>query len=130
MAINLNLPQWKSTLPATPQKGYTESIGVNVIRSPMDQGPAKQRRRGKMPDQLSVSYIMTTQQVETLQTFINNDLGGVRRFNYPHPRLSTYATLSTWKEVRIVPASGSEFFKLSYVAPGYWSLSLTIEVLP
>jgi hypothetical protein len=96
----------------------------------MDQGPAKQRRRGKSPDQLSVSYIMTTAQVDILQNFINNDLGGVRRFNYPHPRLSTYTDSTTWKEVRIIPAGGGEFFKLSYVAPGYWSLSLNIEVLP
>jgi hypothetical protein len=130
MAINTNLPYWKSTLPTSPQKGYTESIGMNIIRSPMDQGPAKQRRRGKSPDELDVNYIMSTTQVNTLQDFINNDLAGVRRFNYPHPRLSIYTNTSTWKEVRIVPGSNGEFFKLSYIAPDYWSLSLKIEVLP
>jgi hypothetical protein len=130
MAINTNLPYWKSTLPKAPQKGYNESIGINVIRSPMDSGPAKMRRRSKRPDQLDLTYIMTDAQVEVLRLFIESELGGVRRFNYPHPRLSTYATTTTWKEVRIVPTGDGEFFKIQYIAPGYWSLGLKIEVLP
>lgn len=130
MAINTTLPYWKSTLPKAPQKGYSESIGMNIIRSAMDSGPAKMRRRSKSPDQLDVTYLMTDAQVEILRTFIETDLGGVRRFNYPHPRLSTYETTSTWKEVRIVPTGSGEFFKIQYVAPGYWSLGLKIEVLP
>lgn len=130
MAINTTLPYWKSTLPKAPQKGYSESIGLNIIRSAMDLGPAKMRRRSKSPDQLDVNYLMTDAQVEILRNFIETDLGGVRRFNYPHPRLSTYTDNTTWKEVRIVPSGSGEFFKIQYVAPGYWTLGLKIEVLP
>ena len=30
---------WPNTLPQSPQKGFTESIGALVIRTPMDAGP-------------------------------------------------------------------------------------------
>lgn len=121
---------WPSTLPQAPQKGFSESVGVNVIRSSTDKGPAKQRRRGTRPSTMSVTFIVTTAQAAILENFLNNDLEGVRRFLFPHPRLSVLATQNTWKEVRIVPQGDGEFFKLQYIAPGYWSTDLNLEILP
>jgi hypothetical protein len=116
---------WPVTLPQVPQKGFQESIGVNVIRTATDAGPAKQRRRARRPSTFDLSFILTTDQTQTLETFINESLFGVKRFNFPHPRL-----LGTTVEVRIVPGSDGEFFRLQYLAPGYWSTSLKLEVLP
>lgn len=116
--------QWPTTLPQNPQKGFTESIGINVIRSATDAGPAKQRRRAGRPNEMNLSFLMTTAQTQTLETFIKDTLSGVKRFTFPHPRLYTPV------EVRIVPGSGGEFFNLQYVAPGYWSTSLKFEVMP
>jgi hypothetical protein len=120
------VPQWPTAngFPQSPQKGFSESIGVNVVRSPMDAGPAKQRRRSRRPSTMDVSFIMTTQHTETLEAFINNDLQGVNRFQFTHPRL--YTTI----DVRIVPQGEGEFFKLQYLAPGYYQTSLKLEVLP
>ena len=50
---------WPASLPQVPQKGFTESVGINVIRSATDAGPAKQRRRAARPNELSVK---TTQE--------------------------------------------------------------------
>jgi hypothetical protein len=110
--------------PQSPQKGFSESIGLNVIRSPMDAGPAKQRRRSQRPSPMDVSFILTTAQTQTLENFVLNELEGVRRFNFLHPRLNTTV------EVRIVPQSEGELFSLQYMAPGYWQASLKLEILP
>jgi hypothetical protein len=114
---------WPPSLPQAPQKGYTEDIGVNVLRTPMDQGPAKMRKRGKRPDVLNVSFLLTSAQVETLKTFVTEILGGVARFGFTHPRTNTQV------ETRIVPQD-SVFYKLQYVAPGYYTASMQFEILP
>lgn len=120
------IPTWPTAnnFPQSPQKGFTESVGVNVIRSQTDAGPAKQRRRARRPSTMDLSFILTTQQTQTLETFVEDTLEGVKRFGFLHPRLNTTV------EVRIVPQSGGEFFKLQYLAPGYWQTSLTFEILP
>ena len=123
---------WPASLPQVPQKGFTESVGINVIRSQTDAGPAKQRRRAARPNELSVNFLMTTAQTQKLEDFIKNlptntttpGIAGVNRFSYMHPRL--YTTV----EVRIIPGSSGEFFTLQYMAPGYWSTSLKFEVMP
>ena len=120
------IPQWPTAnnFPQSPQKGFSESVGVNVVRSPMDAGPAKQRRRAKRPSTMDLSFILTTAQTQTLESFIENDLEGVRRFGFLHPRLNTQV------EVRIIPQSDGEFFRLQYLAPGYWQTSMKFEILP
>jgi hypothetical protein len=115
---------WPGSLPQVPQKGFTESVGINVIRTATDAGPAKQRRRASRPNQLNLSFLMTTAQTQTLETFIKTTTGGVKRFTFTHPRL--YTTV----EVRIVPGSDGEYFNLQYAAPGYWNTSLKFEVMP
>jgi hypothetical protein len=124
---------WPASLPQVPQKGFTESVGINVIRSATDAGPAKQRRRASRPNELNVNFLMTTLQTQKLEDFIKNQptntttpgIAGVNRFTFPHPRI-----LGTTIEVRIIPGSGGEFFNLQYMAPGYWSTSLKFEVMP
>ena len=67
---------WPITLPQVPQKGFSETGGVNIIRTPTDAGPAKQRRRGKRPSTLNLSFIMTTAQTTQLESFIDNTIKG------------------------------------------------------
>lgn len=120
------IPAWPTTnnFPQVPQKGFSESVGLNVIRSATDSGPAKMRRRGLTVSTMDLSFILTTAQCADLENFINNTLYGVKRFSFPHPR--TAATV----EARIVPSGEGEFFKLQYLAPGYWQTSMKFEILP
>ena len=120
------IPSWPTAnnFPQSPQKGFTESIGQNIIRSAMDAGPAKMRNRGKLPTTMDLSFILTTAQTTTLETFIKDTLAGVKRFNFTHPR--TAATV----EARIVPQGEGDFFNLQYLAPGYWKTNLKFEILP
>lgn len=121
------IPSWPTTgnFPQVPQKGFQESVGVNVIRSPMDKGPAKQRLRGQRPSTMQLQFILTTTQTQTLETFVKSTIRGVQRFSFPHPRI-----LNTTIECRLVPQQDGEFYKLQYLAPGYWQTSLTFEILP
>jgi hypothetical protein len=115
---------WPATLPQAPGLDFRESVGTLILRTEMDAGPAKQRRRGQRPDTLSMSFVMTTAQVATLRTFVDDTIKGVARFYFPHPR--TAATI----EARIVPTQEGELFVSAYLAPGYWQISMTVEALP
>lgn len=115
---------WPSSLPQNPQKGFTETGGNIVLRTPMDMGPAKMRYRGLSSNTLSLSFLMTSAQLIILENFIKNTTKGVARFGFPHPRLHSVV------EARIVPQSGSTFYNLAYAAPEYWTVTMQMEVLP
>jgi len=115
---------WPSYLPQSPQKDFQETIGINIVRSTMDSGPAKQRVRSKRPNQLSLSFIMTTQQTIDLESFIVTTLKGTKRFDFTHPRTGSSV------ECRLVPMGEGEFYTLQYLAPEYYQVSLKFEILP
>lgn len=115
---------WPPTLPQMPLNNYSETTGVLVIRTQPDAGPAKMRRRGQRPDTLNVQYDMSTAQVETLRSFIQDTLQGTTRFGYTHPRTGQVV------EVRVVPQNDGQMFTTSYLLPNYWQVSLQLEVLP
>jgi hypothetical protein len=115
---------WPGSLPQKPLSNYSETTGVLVIRTQPDVGPAKMRRRGQRPDTLSVQYDMSTAQVQTLRDFIQDDLLGTIRFEFPHPRTGSVV------EVRVIPQGDGAMFTTSYLLPGYWQVSLQLEVLP
>lgn len=115
---------WPTSLPQSPQKGFTETGGALILRTPMDAGPAKQRYRGQRPQTMQVSFIMTTAQTQTLETFAKDTLKGTARFGFTHPRLQTIV------ETRIIPQGEGQLYSFTYLAPGYWTVSLQLEILP
>lgn len=114
---------WPISLPQQVDRGFTETIGVNILRTPMDAGPAKQRRRTIRPEILNVSFLMTTEQVATLEDFVLNTLQGVFRFSFIHPRKQVQV------ETRIVPTGDGQFFSIGYKAPGFWTVALQLEII-
>lgn len=110
--------------PQTPQRGYQETAGINIVRSPMDAGPAKQRLRGKRPSTMALQFLLTDYEVTQLDDWINNTIYGVKRFSFTHPR--TKSTV----ECRLVPQGDGQFFTIAYVAQDYYNVSLQFEVLP
>lgn len=115
---------WPASLPQVPQKGFTETGGALIMRTQMDAGIAKQRRRGLSPSQLNTTFILTTAQVSTFETFVANTIKGIARFGFTHPRTKSIV------EVRIMPQGEGTLYNLTYLAPGYWTLALQLEVLP
>ena len=60
---------WPNTLPQSPQKGFTESIGALVIRTPMDAGPAKERYRGKRSNSMQVLKLLLKAECLPIQLY-------------------------------------------------------------
>jgi hypothetical protein len=115
---------WPPSLPQKPLTNYSETTGVMVLRTAPDAGPSKQRRRSQRLDTMSVQYNLSTAQVETLRSFIQDTLRGTIRFGFTHPRTNQVV------EVRVVPQSDGAMFTTSYVLPELWAVSLQLEILP
>ena len=116
---------WPASLPQKPLRdGFSEVGGVNVIRTPMDKGPARTRRLSRLVKPIQVTFLMTKAQIVTLEDFVENTLFGVRRFNFTHPRKLTAV------EVRILPKEGGESYSMSRISTDFWQVSMTFEVLP
>lgn len=91
----------------------------------MDAGPAKTRIRFERPSTMSVEFLMTTAEVTIFESFVNTTLsGGVLRFTFTHPRKLSSV------EVRIVAGQDGGMYNVTYVAPGYWGITMQWEILP
>lgn len=115
---------WPPGLPQRVEKGYSESRGVLILKTPMDAGPAKMRRRGTKPDMLNVSFLMSSAQVLILEDFVNNTLQGTARFGFTHPRTGVIV------ETRFVPQDSGTLYSVDYVGPGYYKTAMQLEILP
>lgn len=115
---------WLGTLPQTPNIDYTETGGVNIVRTAMDAGPAKMRRRGNKPQTLNMTFTMSDSQVVLFEDFVKNTLRGTARFGFTHPRTGSVI------EARLIPQSNGELYTISYINPVRYNVSLQMEVLP
>ena len=117
----MSYPSWPSSLPQyVEQSGYQESLTDNTIRSKMDVGPAKVRRRfTAVVEPIQFSMWMTLIQWTTLRTFYYTTLACSLPFTWTHP--STQATVN----FRFVtpPSVGAP-------QGGYVLASLDLEVIP
>jgi len=104
--------------------GYSESPADNVIRSPMDVGPAKLRRRGtSMPQRISWQQILASTNVGSLDTFYITTLAyGSLDFTRVHPRTGSTATTMRF----LSPPT----YSVVKDSPGNWVVSFDCEVLP
>ncbi len=119
---------WPASLPQKPLiAGYGRSGKSVLIRSPMDSGPAKVRKRtnaGVQP--LSLSFRMTTAQLEDFEEWFSGDLGeGAFSFTLPNPEASS-GTIT----VRMTGGAGAPPYDILPSVPGHWSVSFTAEVMP
>ena len=116
------IPAWNAGLPQTLfVPGYSQSPPDIALKSPMDAGPDKVRRRftaGIAP--VAGTMIMTAAQLVTFQTFYNTTLlGGSLRFSWTTPPAHSVAcemrftAVPTWTKIE------SEY-----------EVNLSLEVLP
>lgn len=80
---------WPGTIPAyILQDGFSETLPDNTIRSKMEVGPPKMRRRGTgAPRVIPSKQYMTAAQVAIFDTFYESTLySGSLRFDWVSPR--------------------------------------------
>lgn len=83
------MASWPASLPPTPlAAGYADTPPDNVLRTQMDAGPAKLRRRTTAAVRpLVAPLLLTSAQVATLDTFYSSTLeDGALAFDWTHPR--------------------------------------------
>jgi hypothetical protein len=118
----MSVPAWPATLPQTLiMDGYGEAPGENQLRSNMEVGPAKMRRRAtSAARKVSGSLILTLAQLAYFKTFYNTTLlGGTLRFTWLDPTDST-----TTVEMRFSKTP-------SWVAEDiHFRVSMSLEILP
>ena len=114
---------WPATLPTFQEfleGSYREFLANNVIRTEMDIGPAKIRRRGTAaPDIISGTMHMTSTQVGIFQTFYEDTIYyGSTTIDTIHPRTTAAITVNLLEQPQI-SRHGAD-----------WQVTLTCEILP
>lgn len=115
---------WPLTLPQDPlRQGYEERAAQVGVRTAMDAGPPKVRRRFTAGVKtLRVTMSMTRAEVAIFETFYETVLeGGTLRFEWTHPR-----TLQT-VEFRFNDDPPPSWVSLS---ENDWRVTFGLEVLP
>ncbi|MFH1158064.1 MAG: hypothetical protein V1721_04170 [Pseudomonadota bacterium] len=113
---------WPASLPASPLlDSFRETVPDSVIRTSMEQGPAKLRRRTTAAVRvLSVAYLMSKDQVTALETFYLTTLqGGSFPFDFTHPRTGATVSCRFVKPPEYGSGNGS-FFRVT----------VELEILP
>ena len=113
---------WPSTLNnLLEQDGFQLALGDTTIRSSMDVGPAKVRRRfTNGVDTLSGTLRILFSEYSALKHFYDVTLnGGVEKFSTVHPVTGVLAEFRFVSPPSFRPLGG-----------GYWSVSMNWEELP
>lgn len=110
------MPTWPPTLPAAPlAEGFRETMPALTVRTEMEAGPAKVRRRTTAGvGRISIAYLLSAAQVATLESFVKHDLaGGALAFNFTHPRHGA-TVRCRFARLPEHAAVNPEFFKSSF----------------
>jgi hypothetical protein len=113
---------WPALLPQSPLvSGYNEKLPNTIIRTQMDNGVAKTRRRFTATVRpMSISFTMTPSQVALLDTFYNDTTkGGSLRFEWTHPRTGVTKEFRFVNPPEINGARGNNY-----------SVSISLEQMP
>ena len=117
------MPAWPSDLPQQPLvQGFSETAPQLAVRTSMDVGPAKVRRRATAGvTQLKCAFRLSAAQRASLLTFWQTTLAaGARSYTWTHPISGAAITCRIVEPPGFTPAAGG-------VA---WLAALSIEVLP
>ena len=115
------MPTWPAQLPPPALNSLQESPPNNTIRSQMDKGPDKVRRRTTANIRpIAFSMHLTEAQLEILDDFYTSDtFSGSESFTYTHPRTGLLCT-ARFRE----PPSYQEREGVVY------NVGISLEILP
>lgn len=103
---------WPSSLPQRPTVGgYQERFAETTLRTTMDAGTAKVRRRfTAAPRQIEATFKVNAAQTGILKTFFEDmTAGGALPFGWTHPREGTPATFRFLEAPRVAAITGTLF---------------------
>lgn len=104
---------WPETLPQSPLlDGWQETLADNVLRTAMEQGPPKLRRRGSAASgKMTVHFLLSGADCALLDDFYQTALaGGIKPFGFTHPRRAVVVACR-FAAPPDYSASGNGFFR-------------------
>lgn len=112
---------WPATLPPPLLNSLKERAPNNTIRTSMDKGPPKTRRRTTANVRpISFAMRLTDEQVEILDSFFVDDtFSGADEFDFTHPR--------TGAAVKAIFASPPEYSEMEGVC---YNCNVSLEIMP
>lgn len=112
---------WPISLPQYVLEGYTETPQDGSIRSDVDAGPPKIRRRfTAIRTSFECRMVLTSEQVQTLTDFYISTLQmGSLKFDFYHPRTSSFV------EMRFMSAPA-----FTHMAGNLYDVTLSLEKMP
>lgn len=116
------MPLWPVTLPQSPlADSFRETAPGTTIRTQMEQGPAKIRRRTTAGvGDISFAYVLSAAQVAALEGFYLDDLsGGALSFSFTHPRTGGSLSCRFREPPQYASLSGD-----------YFRAAVKLEILP
>jgi len=119
--------RWPTSLPQKPLiDGYKRVVPNNLIRSSMDTGSDKVRKRGRFkPQEISASYVLTAAQRNTLEAFVHDNIAeGAICFNWPHPELNRLV------RARLKASQDGVLEFSPYKTTTRWAVTLKLEIWP
>ena len=123
------MPDWPASIPFKFAAGQDRENGPqgNVIRTAMEHGPPKQRRRftAAVRERQVTLPPLTAAALATFEAFVEGDLGGgVLSFTAADPWRGNSAT---WRFV--VPDSAAPY-EITQIGPDRFGVSMVLERLP
>lgn len=116
------MPTWPAEMPTVRPGGYQEQPQSQILRSDMETGPPKTRRRftaGIRP--VTAQYVVDDAQLQTFEVFFENEIAaGALSFAWTHPRTENQVSAKIVPPYQVEPVNGGL----------WWLLSLTIEIQP
>ncbi|MHB8109755.1 MAG: hypothetical protein ACYDHW_06955 [Syntrophorhabdaceae bacterium] len=119
----MSIPAWPGTLPQRLLiSGYGESLPNTLLRTSMDMGPAKQRRRGAAgATPINGKLILTSTERTAFLTFFNTTLlGGSLRFSWVDPVDGVTANEMRFTETPSISAISGNLFEVN----------MSLEIMP
>ncbi len=113
---------WPATLPQEPmEQGYNEVAPDNILRTQMDVGPAKLRRRTLSNTRpVTISLRLSAAQIEILDAFYMTDLvSGSQTIQWVHPRTGVSKDLRFTAPPQYLESSD-----------GWYTATCQLEVMP
>ncbi len=120
-------PIWPVSLPQSPRvSGFKEQLPETVLRTSMDAGPVKSRRRFTTgPTPVTIELYLTRAQVAILDEFFNDTCeGGALSFDWVNHRTKAPARYRFTSEPALTPQAASD------TDGKIWSVSFSAEFLP
>lgn len=118
---------WPTELPQAPLRdGWSDTAPNNLLRSEMESGPMKVRRRGTAkPHVVACTYVFDDKEAALFENFALNTLaGGALAFDWWHPVLARYV------RARLMPEGDGLFSKQYWGGTYAWQYGLSFEYWP